>query len=232
VRAVSSFFWAVKEREDDARRAVSRTRAAALIARVRAEAAWKRSSVDIDIAPDAQLGPGIRVHLDAGTHSTLHIGRAAILDGRSRINLRGGSVILGERSVLRENIVLNVSGRLEVGAQALLSYGTIVHCAEQVSIGPLVGIAEYVTIVDSTHFLTEPGVRHFDNVRTRPVSIGRNTWLCPKATVASGVSIGEYCVVGAGVTVTADVPDSHAVGQGQVASRVRMLPWHRLQVTR
>ncbi len=70
--------------------------------------------------------------------------------------------------MLRESVVLNVSGTLEIGAHSLLSYGTIVHCADDVRIGSLVGVAEYVTIVDSTHFLTEPDVRHFDNVRTQP----------------------------------------------------------------
>jgi acetyltransferase-like isoleucine patch superfamily enzyme len=225
VKAVRSVFWTLKEREDDLWRAVSRSRREALIARLRAEAAWKRSSVDIDISPDARLGPGIRVHLDPHTQSRLHIGPGAIIDGRCRINLRGGSVSLGECSVLREGVVLNVSGTLEIGDQSLLSYGTIIHCADRVSLGPLVGVAEYVTIVDSTHFLTEPDVRHFDNVRTKPVSVGRNSWLCPKATVASGVSIGDFCVVGAGVTLTRDVPDSHAVGQSQVVQRRRALPW-------
>ncbi len=224
-------FWAAKEREPHARRAVCAARRSALIARLQADAAWKRSSIDIDIAPDAYLGPGIRVLLDPGTHSRLHIGSGAIVDGRCRINLRGGSVSLGECGVLREGVVLNVSGTLEIGDQSLLSYGTVVHCADQVRIGPLVGIAEYVTIVDSTHFLTEPEIRHFDNVRTKPVSIGRNTWLCPKATVASGVSVGDFCVIGSGVTVTRDVPDGHSVGQGQVVQRRRSLPWESLQVS-
>lgn len=226
----SKAFWAAKRREDDARRAVCAARRAALITRLRAEAAWKRSTVDLDIAADAYLGPGIRVLLDPGTHSRLHIGARAIVDGRCRINLRGGVVSLGEGGVLREGVVLNVSGTLEIGAHSLLSYGTVVHCADDVRIGPLVGVAEYVTIVDSTHFLTEPDVRHIDNVRTRPVSIGRNTWLCPKATVTSGVSVGDYCVVGAGVTLTRDVPDGHSVAQGQVTQRRRALPWDSLQV--
>ena len=138
---------------------------------------------------------------------------------------------LGEGSVLREGVVLNVSGTLDVGEQSLLSYGTVVHCADAVRIGPLVGIAEYVTIVDSAHFLTEPDARHIDNVRTGPVSIGRNTWLCPKTTVTAGVSVGDYCVIGAGVTLNRDVPDGHCVGQGQVAQRRRSLPWDSLQVT-
>jgi acetyltransferase-like isoleucine patch superfamily enzyme len=40
-----------------------------------------------------------------------------------------------------------------------------------------------------------------------------------------GVTIGDYCVVGSGVTVTQDVPDGHSVGQAQTIQRRRRLPW-------
>jgi acetyltransferase-like isoleucine patch superfamily enzyme len=222
-------FWAAKDREGDARRAVSAVRREALIARLRAQAAWKRSTVDIDIAPDAQFGPDVRVILDPNCDAQLAIGPEAILEGHCRINLRGGSVTLGARSVLREGVVLNVPGVLHVGERAALSYGTSVHCANRVSIGELAAIAEYVTIADSTHFLTEPDVKQSDNVRTRPVSIGRNTWICPKATVTCGVAIGDYSVIGSGVTVTRNVPESSLVVQGQVNQITRRLPWNRTE---
>ena len=120
---------------------------------------------------------------------------------------------------------MGVGDDFGLGERAVLSYGTMIHCAGRVTIAPLVGVAEYVTIADSTHYLTEPDVRQFDNVRTRPVTVGRNTWLCPKVTVAAGVKIGAYCVIGSGVTVTRNVPDGYLVGQGQVSRVARRLPW-------
>jgi acetyltransferase-like isoleucine patch superfamily enzyme len=57
------------------------------------------------------------------------------------------------------------------------------------------------------------------------VTIGRNTWLCPKSTVTMGVTIGDFCVIGSGVTVTRDVPDGHLVAAAQTIERRRRLPW-------
>lgn len=218
-------FWAAKEREPQARRLLGAARREALIARVRAQAAWQRSSVELDIDPAATIGPGIAVTVDPETTSGLHLGPGALLAGQLRINLRGGQIRIADRTSIRQNTVLNVSGTLDIGPDSILSYGTLVHCAERITLRGIVGIAEYVTLVDSTHFHTDRDTRHYDNVRTKPVTIGTNTWLCPKSTVTMGVTIGDYCVIGSGVTVTRDVPDGHLVGQGQPVQRRRRLPW-------
>lgn len=218
-------FWAVKEREPDARRWVSAARRETLIARIRTQAAWQRSSVDVDIDPSAAIGPDIAVTIDPGTTSHLHLGPGAALQGQNRIHLRGGQISLGARTSIRQHVVLNVSGSLEIGPDCILSYGTVVHCAQRITLNQIVGVAEYVTLVDSTHFLTDTETRHYDNVRTKPLAIGRNTWLCPKSTITMGVTIGDYCVIGSGVTVTQDVPDGHSVGQAQTIQRRRRLPW-------
>jgi acetyltransferase-like isoleucine patch superfamily enzyme len=221
----SKAFWALKEQEPEAQRWVNAARREALIGRVRAQAAWKRSSVDIDIDPSATIGPDVAITVDPGTTSRLLLGPGTSLAGQLRIHLRGGLITIADRTSIRQHTVLNVSGRFEVGPDSILSYGTIVHCAQRITLSQIVGIAEYVTLVDSTHFLTDERTRHYDNVRTKPVTIGRNTWLCPKSTVTMGVTIGDYCVVGSGVTVTQDVPDGHSVGQAQTIQRRRRLPW-------
>lgn len=221
----SKAFWAAKEREPDARRLLGAARREALVARIRAQAAWQRSSVDIDIDPTAAIGSDIAVAIDPDTTSLLHLGPGTALEGRIRLHLRGGHISLADRSSIRQNSVLNVSGTLDIGPDSILSYGTIVHCAERITLTDIVGIAEYVTLVDSTHFHTDRDTRHYDNVRTKPVTIGRNTWLCPKSTVTMGVTIGDYCVIGSGVTVTQNVPDGHSVGQAQTVQRRRRLPW-------
>jgi acetyltransferase-like isoleucine patch superfamily enzyme len=218
-------FWAVKEREPEARRLLCAARREALIARVRAQAAWQRSSVDLDIDPTATIGPGIVVTVDPGTTSGLHLGPDTLLAGQLRLKLRGGQIRIADRASIRQNTVLNVSGTLDIGPDSILSYGTVVHCAERITLQEIVGIAEYVTLVDSTHFHTDRQTRHYDNVRTKPVTIGRNTWLCPKSTVTMGVTIGDYCVIGSGVTVTRNVPDGHLVGAAQTIERRRRLPW-------
>lgn len=204
-------FWSAKKCEPTAHRALSTARRAALIASVRAQAAWNRAHVELDIAPDVWIGPDVRIRVDANTTSRLSIGAGSALDGRCRINVRGGEIVLAPRVTLRERVILNVRGRLVIGEDSVVSYATVIHCAEQVVIEERVGVAEYVTIADSAHFHTDDGVRVFDNVRTAPVVVGADTWLCPKVTVTSGVQIGARCVIAANVVVTKDVPDDCAL---------------------
>jgi acetyltransferase-like isoleucine patch superfamily enzyme len=186
---------------------VSAARRAALVASVQAQAAWQRARVTLDIDGDVWIGPDVRIRVDPDTTSRLRIDAGAVLDGRCRINLRGGDIVIAPRATIRERVLLNVSGQLAIGEDSIVSHAAVIHCAERVIIGERVGVAEYVSIADSRHFHTDDGVRVFDNVRTAPVIIGADTWLCPKVTVTSGVRIGARCVIASNVVVTKDVPD-------------------------
>jgi acetyltransferase-like isoleucine patch superfamily enzyme len=59
-----------------------------------------------------------------------------------------------------------------------------------------------------------------DNVR--PVVIGNNVWIAPRAVILKGVTIGENSVVGTGTVVTHDVP-SNTVVAGNPARVIRSL---------
>ena len=204
-------FWSAKKCEPAARGAISGARRRALAASVFAQAAWNRAHVTLDIDPDVWIGPDVRIRVDPETTSRLQIGAGSVLDGRCRINLRGGDIVLAPRTTLRERVLLNVRGRLFIGEDSIISHAAVIHCAEQVSIQERVGVAEFVSIADSLHFHTDDGVRVFDNVRNAPVVVGADTWLCPKVTVTSGVRIGARCVIASNVVVTKDVPDDCAL---------------------
>lgn len=208
---LSSAFWSAKKCEPGARRAVSAARRSALVASVQAQAAWKRAKVTLDIDPDAWIGPDVRIRVDPFSTSRLQIGAGVLLDGRCRINLRGGEIVLAPRVTIRERVLLNVRGRLLIGEGAVVSHASVIHCAEEVILEDRVGVAEFVSIADSVHFHTDDGVRFFDNVRSAPVFVGADTWLCPKVTVTSGVRIGARCVIASNVVVTRDVDDDCAL---------------------
>jgi acetyltransferase-like isoleucine patch superfamily enzyme len=225
----SDLFWRVRRAEPE--RFLHQARRAALIARVRWLAAWHRASIELDLDPSIRLGRDVRIDLAPHTTNVLRIGPGGRIDDRVLIRLTGGRIELGPDCHLRASVVLNVAGHLEMVRGNILSWGTAVHCSESVRLEPLASAAEHVTVADSTHFFTTPDEFFYDNTRTAPIHIGANTWLCPKATVTSGVRIGSHCIIGSGSVVIGDVPDGHLASGVPATNRPLDLPWETERVT-
>lgn len=219
-----ALFWKVKEHNP--LRYLYQYRRLVLITRIRLTAIWHRATVDVDLAPDLRLGRRLRITIQPNTANVLKIGPRSQLEDGVVIMLKGGTVLLGPETWLRRDVLLNVSGRLELVETNVLSWGTIVHCAEHVRWEALVGAAEYCTVADSTHYFTEPMAYFYDNVRTAPIVIGANTWLCPRVAVTMGVTVGDHCILASNSVVTTDVP-SGSLASGVPATSVRpiRLPW-------
>lgn len=220
-------FWRLKKARPE--RWPSRLRRAALVGRLRAAAAWHRAELEVDIAPDVAVGRDVRVELAPRTTNRIVVGTGSRIGDRVLIRMTGGTIDVGPGCDIRRDTVLNIGGGLfEMGEGSILSWSCRVHCAEHVRLDAIVGVAEDVTIADSTHFFTEPDRFFYDNTRTAPILIGTNTWLCPKATITSGVKIGAHCIVAAGSVVIADIPDG-TLASGVPATTLRPidLPWTR-----
>lgn len=210
----------------DASIAVSRrVRRDAFVARVKA-VAWKASAtVDIDVAPDLWVGKDVEVTVAPGTHSVVRIGPKSRIEDRVFLALKGGQLLLADRVTIRRDNVLNVTGRLRLDGDNLLSWGTVVHCSNDIHLERMACTAEQVTIADSSHYFSEPDVHFLHNTRTGTVHVGRNTWLCPKAILVSGADVGSHCIVAAGSVVTGVVPDGHLASGVPASTRPLKLPW-------
>lgn len=93
------------------------------------------------------------------------------------------------------------------------NFGDFLHlsCINKIKIGDNVLTGRWVTISDNGHGETDletlkiPPLKRKLNSRG-PVIIGENVWIGDKATILSGVTIGEGAVVAANSVVTKDVP--------------------------
>jgi acetyltransferase-like isoleucine patch superfamily enzyme len=197
----------------------------ALIARIKAAAIWHNASVDLRIDPDVRIGQGVRVTFEAWTRNTLHIGSGSWLDDDVLIQLKGGSVVIGPRVQLRRNMLLNVAGQLFCEGDNVISWGSVIHCSNDVRIGRQTIIGEYTTIADSVHYFTTPDEHVWHNVRVGSVAIGRNTWVCAKATLGRGADVGSHCIIGASAVVTGEVPDGSMASGIPAVVRPLSLPW-------
>lgn len=140
----------------------------------------------------------------------------------------GGKTKFGKHSILTawdsyENDTF--SPEVKIGENC--SFGDHLHltCIKRIIIGNGVLTGRWVTISDNNHGKTD-----YDTLRILPskrrltskgaVEIENNVWIGDKATILSGVKIGEGTVVAANSVVTKDIP-SYSIVAGNPAKIIK-----------
>lgn len=132
---------------------------------------------------------------------------------------------MGENCILGQNVL--VSPRVKLGnnvkVQNNVSIYTGVICEDDTFLGPSM---VFTNVINPRSFLERKSEFRTTLVK-KGASIGAN------ATVICGVTLGQYCLIGAGAVVTKDVPDFALV----VGNPARHLGWvsrygHRLHFDR
>lgn len=118
-------------------------------------------------------------------------------------------------------------GEIKISVGDNCSIGSYCHISalKKIKIGNKVLIGKWVSIVDNDHGLTDkdsllipPLNRQI--VSKGPITIGDNVWIGDKATILSGVKIGNNAVIAANAVVTKDVP-AYSVVAGNPARVIR-----------
>ena len=216
----------LKRRERYLIMGIDRSRRTWLLLRIRWLAAWHRTHVELDVAPDLRLGRRITVKIAPRSRLSISIAPHCRIGDDVILTLAAGSIRWGEDVQLRVRSAVNLSGELRCDGSNIFSYGTIIHCATSIHVGALTAFGEYVTLVDSAHHHTSPDVPTTENTLSGPILIGRNVFVAPGASVGRGVTIGDYAVVGPNSVVVKDVA-SRTFVSGVPAELVRVLdlPW-------
>jgi acetyltransferase-like isoleucine patch superfamily enzyme len=147
-----------------------------------------RGRIEIDF--DSYVGPRCRIHV-----------------------ARGGLLRLRRVNVTRDVLVSASAGAIiEVGPTGWLGPGSVVSAQQRVVLGEGSMIAEYVTIRDHDHRHDAQHPMFAWCFVGAPVVIGENVWVGSKATIVSGVTIGDHAFVAANAVVTRDVKSGERVG--------------------
>ncbi len=206
---------------------VVRSRRWVLIVKLRVLGWMSRSTVDVQIDKSARIGRRIVVQFGSKGHNVIRIGPGCKISDGVRFRLYGGTIDLGPKVDVRGNAVLSIAGgRLVLDGPNNLSWGVTVHCAESIHLAKFAHVAEYSTIVDNSHYYTAPDVWSYHNTRTAPIELEQDVWVCPKATITSGVRIGDHTIVASNTVVVKDVPPGVLISgvPGKVV-RGLDLPW-------
>jgi len=198
-----------------------------LVARVRWAAWLEQAEVDIELESGVWVGRRVRIEVRGPLATVVRAQRGTRIGDGVLLRLRGGELRLGPDVDVRSGAVLSLGGgRLAFDGPNLLGWGSVVHCAESVHLARHAYTGELVTFVDSSHFHSAPDEWSYHNSRSAPIEVGEDAWVCSKATVTSGVTIGSHAIVGSSSVVTKDVPAGVLVS-GIPATVVRSLglPW-------
>jgi acetyltransferase-like isoleucine patch superfamily enzyme len=131
-----------------------------------------------------------------------------------------GRIILGRWLHLGVDTAIRChEGTLSVGDKSVLGRGVSVNCYLDVEIGASALFADDIYVSDFDHKFADLTMPIKDQgISKARVRIEPDVWIGTKATVTSGVVIGQGAVVGANAVVTRDLP-AYSVSVG-VPARV------------
>lgn len=125
-----------------------------------------------------------------------------VCHGWRRLLLRLFGVRVGRGSHVYPSCRIWAPWNLELGDHSTLSHHVDCYCVDKVTIGAHVTVSQYSFLCTATHDESDPHMR----LRTAPIVIGDQVWVCADVFVGPGVTVGEGAVVGARSSVFGDLP--------------------------
>ena len=156
----------------------------------------------VRIGDGADLGRDVTLEIWAQGENVLELGPSVTMNA-VRIELRGGSVIVGEKSNIRDFTVLKSDGMLRIGSRVLVSFSCVLHCTEEIEIGDFCGLGEFVSVTDSDHAVDGSDVPYAQQpLVVEPVLLGRNVLVSRGSAVLRGATLAQNITVAANSVVT------------------------------
>lgn len=117
---------------------------------------------------------------------------------------------------IREDVHVQWPWNLRIDGPTWVGQGVYILSVEKVHIERDVCLSQEVMLCTGSHDRTDPGFEHVN----RPIRVGRGAWLCSRAIVLPGTTVGDHAVVGAGAVVRGRVRPSSVVASPQAPSDV------------
>lgn len=143
------------------------------------------------------------------------------LSGKAHL-VNSGEVILGHRvrldgASLRIDLAALPGGRLEIGEDTFINYGSNISAVRSVRIGSGCDIGQFAIIMDSDFHSLE---NHRQPDLPEPVVIEDDVWIGARVTVLKGSHIGKGAVIGAHSVVRGVIP-AYTLAAGSPARVIR-----------
>jgi acetyltransferase-like isoleucine patch superfamily enzyme len=173
------------------------------------------------------LRRGVHLRVDFVQHACRVLPDYTLARTRAAL-LRAAGLQVGRGSAIQGQLYFvgspkNISGIIIgtsciVGPDVSFGLDAPIRIADNVALGP------GVVLCTATHMLGFGSRRMNLGTDARPINIGAGAWICLRAVILPGVTVGAGAVVSAGAYVTEDVPP-HTLVAGNPAVVVRELPF-------
>lgn len=108
---------------------------------------------------------------------------------------------VGKKSIVRKNTELSVThGQIIIGDNCFINRNCMIVAHE------LIQIDDGTTIGPGTYIYDHDHNKEGNGYISRPVLIGKNVWIGAGCIILKGVHIGDRAIIGAGTTITKNVP--------------------------
>lgn len=108
--------------------------------------------------------------------------------------------------------------QLELGERVLIGNGVHLYNMAPMSIGDDCIVSQGAHLCGGSHDIDSPNFQ----LITKPISLGKNVWVCAEAFVGQGVCIADGCVVGARSVLMHSVDEPWSVWAGHPATKRRL----------
>ena len=142
-------------------------------------------------------------------------GNRVFFDSNVKIMRFPKNIFIKNAVVIKEGVRIcscNEFAKIIIGNNTTIGYHTFIFASERIEIGNNCLIAPFVYIVDSNHASSRESLINEQENKTAPIIIGNDVWVGVKATILSGVKIGDGAIIGAGAIVDKNVDPYSIVG--------------------
>jgi len=141
--------------------------------------------------------------------SQITLGNQVIIGRNVKFRLTDNANLkIGNNSIIDDGVhfyLTKPNPEVTIGNHVAIGYGSIIACKTKLTIGDYTRIATGVIIRDNTHDYKKGQLLLQSDAIIKPVTIGKNVWICDRVSIFPGVSIGDNAVVSVNSVVTTDV---------------------------
>jgi acetyltransferase-like isoleucine patch superfamily enzyme len=169
-----------------------------------------------NIHKQAKLLPGSKILNILGIKDAIEIGENTLVIGEILTFGHGGKIQIGKHCYIGENSRIWSAEKIKIGDRVLISHNVNIHDNDGHPIDPHQRHEQFLAIASGGHPRQDIGIK------SSPIEIEDDVWLCFNSTILKGVTIGKGSIVGASSVVTKDVPPGTIVA-GNPARIIRKI---------